>query len=382
MFNVARMLLIAVFLEAVACLVILGTAGSLIPFFVIAGVGILHYAWRAKPRWAYGTARWANEDDLRRAGMIESKRGVSIGRLVSKTRSPLLPQLLSVFDRQVSSSVACDRFIRGMLYAALPSPPGREVVRLSKSIHTAVFGPTGSGKGVSFIVPWLLETDEPALVLDYKAENARLTAAHRQQKFGHEIVTLDPFCVFSNTPDCFNPIDEIDRDSPNALDDCRDLAEMLVVRNGDEREPHWNDSAESWIAAAIAAVALHGSPENRSLQTVRDVMSNPDKIPQLLDLLCEKGGILARQGGQLGYFRDKELSSTMTTANRHMRFLDTPAVAVSTRRSTFDPARLREGKMTVYCILPPQHMRTQEPLLRLWVGSLIRSVVRGGLQHG
>ena len=69
----------------------------------------------------------------------------------------------------------------------------------------------------------------------------------------------------------------------------------------------------------------------------------------------------------------------MTTTSRFLRFLDTLAVADSTKTSSFDPADLRKGKMTVYLILPPEHMRAQSPLLRMWIGSLLRAVVRGGL---
>ncbi|OYV80024.1 MAG: hypothetical protein B7Z73_19130, partial [Planctomycetia bacterium 21-64-5] len=140
--------------------------------------------------------------------------------------------------------------------------------------------------------------------------------------------------------------------------------------------------AEAWIGATIAAVVLSAPRDNRSLQTAREILSNPQKIPLLIELLCESGGMYARLGGQLAHFRDKELSSTLTTANRHLRFLDTPAVSASTCRSTFDPNRLRDGKMTIYCILPPEHMHSQAALMRMWIGSLTRAVVRGGLQNG
>src|SRR5207302_2971445 len=53
----------------------------------------------------------------------------------------------------------------------------------------------------------------------------------------------------------------------------------------------------------------------------------------------------------------------------------------NTRSSSFDPAELRNGKMTVYLVLPPEHMRAQSALLRMWVGSMLRAVVRGGLQE-
>ena len=41
---------------------------------------------------------------------------------------------------------------------------------------------------------------------------------------------------------------------------------------------------------------------------------------------------------------DRELGSTLTTTNRFLRFLSTMAVAESTRSSSFDPGRLRNGQ--------------------------------------
>src|SRR5579875_887979 len=92
-------------------------------------------------------------------------------------------------------------------------------------------------------------------------------------------------------------------------------------------------------------------------------------------------GMLARLGHQLTHFKDKELGSTLTTTNRFLRFLDTIAISESTKQSSFNPADLLTGKMTVYLILPPEHMRAQSALLRLWIGSLLRAVVKGGLQE-
>lgn len=92
-------------------------------------------------------------------------------------------------------------------------------------------------------------------------------------------------------------------------------------------------------------------------------------------------GMLARMGGQLMHFVDKEKSSTLTTVARHLRFLDTLPIATNTQKSSFDPARLRSGKMTIYLVLPPEHMRSQTPLLRLWIGSQLRAVVSTGLNE-
>jgi len=174
------------------------------------------------------------------------------------------------------------------------------------------------------------------------------------------------------------------KESPTAIDECRDLAEAMVTRTGQEKDPHWVDSAEAWISALIALVVQYGEPNDRSLQTVRTLLSNPEKLEMAIKLMCASDawdGMLARMGNQLTHFKDKELGGVLTTTNRFLRFLDTLAVSDSTKTSSFDPADLRKGKMTVYLILPPEHMRAQSPLLRMWIGSLLRAVVREGLQE-
>ena len=73
---------------------------------------------------------------------------------------------------------------------------------------------------------WCLPPDVPGLggCGGFQGRNARLTAEHRRRVFGHRIVMLDPFKVVAKQSDTFNPLDFIDKDSPVAIDECRDLA--------------------------------------------------------------------------------------------------------------------------------------------------------------
>ncbi|HVS70803.1 MAG TPA: type IV secretory system conjugative DNA transfer family protein [Phycisphaerae bacterium] len=287
----------------------------------------------------------------------------------------LLRKLKALARTGISAEEACRRFYSKQ----------EPVISLPQAVHTAIFSPTGGGKGVSCVIPFLLTCQDSCVILDVKGENARLTAEHRRKYFGHSIVLLDPFRTVTASPDCFNPLDFIDRENPLALDEVNDLANALVVRTGEEREPHWNDSAQAFIGAVIATVVEYGDAGEgtRSLQAVRDILTNPQKLEMAIKVMCESQsweGMLARMGGQLTYFVEKEKMSTLTTASRHLRWLDTLAVAESTRRSSFDPRQLRQGKMTVYLILPPEHLRAQAALLRTWIGSLLRACIREGLE--
>ncbi len=345
-------------------LIVLSLVGGVWLFVPIAGVAFF-YATKRKGRalWAHGTAAWATEEELRRAGMIGASEGLILGRIPdSGGGGPTVVQRLkTLFNHKIPAKEACEIFT-----APSKRSVNGELVRLPQAVHTAVFAPTGVGKGISCVIPFLLTCEDSCIVVDF----------------------IDPFAVLKNLPfkkATFNPVSCIDKNSPTALDECNALAEALVVRTGEEKEPHWLDSAESWIAGVIATTVMYGEADEgtRSLQTVRQILSNPKRLDTAVKLMCESdawGGMLARMGGQLMHFVDKEKSSTLTSTGRFLRFLDTLAVAESTRTSSFDPSKLRTGKMTVYLVLPPEYIHSHAGLLRMWIVSLLRAVVRGGLQ--
>jgi type IV secretion system protein VirD4 len=383
MYTLSRFMLIAT-LAGIVCsmymlaaqvggLAYLGIAIVVIGVFAKRGYGALT---------AFGTGRFATRHELRKAGLLGARTGLILGRLTGDGKLPLSTALLGLLNPAVSSKEACEEFLAsvrtGRRTAINPA-----LVRLPNVVHLAAFSPTGGGKGVLCVIPFLQTSAESGVVVDFKGENARLTAEHRRRRFGHRIVMLDPFKVVTQKPDTFNPLDFIDRDSPTAIDECRDLAEALIIRTGQEHERHWSDSAEAFLTAFIALVVRYGEPNDRSLQTVRTLLTNPQKMEMAIKLMCSSDawdGMLARMGGQLTQYKDKELGGVLTTTNRFVRFLDTLAIAASTKSSSFDPAVLRKGKMTVFLILPPEHMRSQSPLLRMWIGSMLRAVVGGGLQ--
>lgn len=346
------------------------------PCAVIGGLFILGKSRKAANLYAHGTARWADFRDIGRGGMLGGK-GLILGR-VRAQRPPFLYSLIALFYFRVPDAVACERFVMSMRKAAPPPPP--ELVRLNHAVHTAIFAPTGCGKGVSLVIPFLLDCPDSCVVIDPKGENARLTADARR-KLGHRVVLIDPFTAVTATPDTFNPLDLIDPDSPTALDDLKAIAKEIIVRTGMEPDPHWPDRAEEMVTALSGSVFTLPE-EHRSLQSVRELLTNGEYRKQALARAADSdlwGGMLARAANSMTGLVDKELAGVMSTANRHTSFLDTVPVADSTRKSSFDIKDLPKGKMTVYLILPPEYLRSQSALLRMWIGAMLRVCVRSGL---
>ena len=231
-------------------------------------------------------------------------------------------------------------------------------------------------------MPFLLDCDEPCVVIDIKrGENAKLTAKARE-KMGHRVVLIDAFHCITDHPDTYNPIGGIDPDSATAIDDCRAAAEALVLRGTRESEPYWDDSAEIWIGAMICAMVALAPPHQRNLQSVRAQSTDPAQREGTIDLMGKSPlweGMLSRIGSSLKNYQGKTLDSVLTATNRHMTWCDTLAIAESTRQSSFDPADLLKGKMTIFLILPTEYTRTLSALLRLWISSLLRVCIKGGL---
>jgi type IV secretion system protein VirD4 len=391
MYRLSRLLLLlAVALLAYCAVLVCILSLSLVPpqhrglATVIATVCAIALIARRKGRrlfTAFGTAAWASDTEMERAGMLGARQGLILGRVPDSGKWPLGRAARSLLNRRLGAKDACRAFFDTM--SRRRRKKGR-LVRLPQAVHSIVVAPTGVGKGVSCIVPFLLTCEASCVVVDFKGENALLTAEHRR-RMGHQVAILDPFRMVTprlkRRTDTYNSLDFIDKASPLALDECRDIAEALVVRTGEEKDPHWADSAEAGIGAAIATVVHYGPRENgqRSLQQVRDILAHPAKFEIAKKLMQEHGSMLGRWGGQLEHWKGDELASVMSTCNRFLRFLDTLAIADSTSSSSFDPARLRRGKLTVYLVLPPEHARAQSPLLRLWIGSLFRACLRGGL---
>lgn len=369
----AFVLAVVLSIYSAALAVILGWPSSGV---FVAAIALARAVRQQSRRWtACGTARWAEEDDLRRAGMLDSRTGLILGRIfVPRDR---LRAVCSILSRRISSYETCER-LRHVF-----RPYREHIVRAPHVIHTAVFAPSGAGKGVSCIIPFLRSCADSCVIIDPKGENACQTAEFRRSVFGHRVAILDPFGVVTQRSDTLNPLDAIHAGSPLAIDDCNDMAKALVVRSPEEKEPHWSDSAEAWIAAILAMVVHYGGAEGtRSLQTMREVLSSPERIALAIKLMKESeawNGMLSRMGGQLELFVDRERSSVLSTVLRHLRFLDTPTIDANTRSSSFDPAELGSGKMTVYLVIPPEHMRASAGLLRTWIGTCIRAVVKGGL---
>jgi len=83
--------------------------------------------------------------------------------------------------------------------------------------HSLLFAPTGSGKGVGFVIPNLLFWEESLFVHDIKLENYQLTSGWRA-KAGQKVYLWNPANPDGITH-CYNPIDWLSDKPGQMVDD-------------------------------------------------------------------------------------------------------------------------------------------------------------------
>lgn len=318
---------------------------------------------------AYGTARWADVTDMASAGMFQLG-GIPVGLAPRVRLRDAFNYLRTAptWAAETASRLALSVFRRPLL-------------TVNTGVHAVCFAPAGVGKTTGIVIPFLLSCSESAVVIDIKGEIYKATAGRRRQ-MGQRVVVLDLYGVVTDKSDSLNPLAHIDPKHPHALDDIRALAEAIVVRTGNEKEPHFDDVAEMVIGAMIAFVV--SALNEADLQSVADFVSSPIGFDKAVAAMMESedfDGILRRMGGSIAQLADREKSSVLSTSNRHLRFNNTPAVRRVTSSSTFDPRDL--SNTTVYLVIPPDKLASNVGLLRLWITTLIHGVVRSGpKQHG
>lgn len=333
---------------------------------------------RAGSGWSHGTARLADLDDLARFQML-GHDGLILGTTGIVPRPTFWEGLRGLLSARNPADIASYLFLHALGGAKWV---GDRMIRLQSFTHLATFAPAGAGKGVSVLGPNLLSYIYSCVVTDPKGELYQLTAEHRRRKFNHDIIRLDPFELCGPGSDQFNPLDFIDDTADDFLDQCRDLADMLIARTGREPDPHWNDSARIVLTAFIAYVcACETNRAERNLNGVRSLLASRHgyaKAMEIMQHVESHDGVIQRLGHSLTWFVEKELGSVQTSLLRHMEFLDSPVVQRNTAGSTFHPRGLRTSdRATIYLCLSHDKLETLAPLMRMWIGSILRILTRG-----
>lgn len=247
--------------------------------------------------------------------------------------------------------------------------------------HLMTIAPTGAGKGVSCIIPTLLRFPGPVIVIDPKGENYAVTA-ERRRALGQTIVLLDPMGITGAPGDALNPLDLIDADAAQSIDDATMLASLLSggVERDDPRNLFWYQRGEALLTGLIQFVATEAADELRNLSEVRRLLNLPNDefIAFARTRLQRATDEDVRQiAGTLVNPAEEMIGSIVGMSQNSLGFLRGELLHRATARSTFDLHGVTRGDpLSIYVVIPPDKLRSHQNLLRVWVGTLMAALMR------
>ena len=357
----------------------------------------------------YGSARWAGGAERKAEGILDipadriARRGGDADRdlLFGELKDP--NALLRGIRQETDGSFST---LSTKLGAVLPGGPGAQSLRTflgwGGDGHVLTVAPTRSGKGVGLVVPNLLHYSGSAIVVDPKGENYAITHRWRRDVLGQRIVCLDPFHVVlpKATPtDSINPLDGIVdyrrssetylKQNPELLDEVSMIADAMIVRPPEEKDPHWNDKCRTLLKGLILAVVYGIGPNGRRhLSAVREMLTGGLDMLQGFFPFMEKndaipGGVLGRAAREISTMGKEEFKNVISYALKQTEFLDSPLVdnclggAGCDAGGTFDLRTLKSCEpVTIYLILPPHYLAQYARLFRLWITMAMAAMTR------
>src|SRR3954452_2976980 len=284
----------------------------------------------------YGSARWADTREVRRAGLL-GPDGVVLGRL------------------------------------------GNTYLRHDGPEHVLCFAPTRSGKGVGLVIPTLLSWTSSAVVHDIKGENWELTSGWRST-FSH--------CLLFNPTDersaRYNPLLEV-RKGAAEVRDVQNIADILVDPEGAlERRTHWEKTSHSLLVGVILHVLY--AEEEKTLAGVATILSDPHQpFARVLKRMMETNHlgttaepkvhpVVAATARELLNKSENERSGVLSTAVSFLGLYRDPVVSRNTECCDWRIADLvgAEKPITLYLVVPPSDISRTKPLIRLILNQIGR----------
>ena len=322
---------------------------------------------------------------------------------------------------------------------------GKEVkmMRHSGREHVLCYAPTRSGKGISLVLPTLLDGwNKSVFVLDIKQENFALSAGYRSKELGQKILKLDftdPEAISKGTSSTFNPLEEVRLDftfepgkrlpNPNDPEDSifrlvpsgtndetatiQQIISIIIDPSGKGLSDHWEKTASSFMLGAVTHLLYKFRMERRGVPGIADVLTELSKpgipwrkvvelwqeYPHLgYDEITRPNGekaviplvhpVVAQEAQSILNKPDEEAGSVLSTVLSNMGLFRDPVVARNTSKSSFKISDLmnNESAVSCYLVINPNEQLRLMPLTRLVLTQIIFTLAakmdfQGGKSH-
>jgi type IV secretion system protein VirD4 len=254
----------------------------------------------------------------------------------------------------------------------------RRLLRYSGDSHLISFGPTGTGKGRSVIVPNLSNYRGTTVAIDLKNGELTRITARRRLEFG-DVFVIDPFEVTGWPRSGINPFDIFRWPGSRIEADAEMMADIFSQGNRGFKEAFWDQHAGGLLAALIACTATL-PPAERTLARLIELVMSDDVVYNLAVLLDTKGKTLPpmayREIASFLQMPDVTRGGVLATVLSYLKTFHSESALKTLEKSSLDLCDFINGRpMTIYLVLPVDRLHSHRAILKLFVGVLLKAIV-------
>jgi type IV secretion system protein VirD4 len=229
--------------------------------------------------------------------------------------------------------------------------------------HILLFAPTGSGKGVGFVIPNLLFWKESLICHDIKLENYDLTSGYRTQVLKQKTYVWEPANP-EGYSHCYNPLDWISKSPGKMVDDVQKICKIVLPKF-----EFWENEARTLVVGLILYLLADPEKTKSFGEIVRTLRS--DDVAYALAAALDTLGDEIHPVGYMNIAAflqkaEKERSGVISTANSGLELWANPLIDKTTSRSDFDIRQFKKQTTSVFVGLTPDNVERLKPLMGMF----------------
>ena len=322
------------------------------PFLVSAGIAVLFYITKFKPRALHGDARFATYMEIKKAGLVARDsydKTILVGQYKERGRNEYL----------------CYGGYQFVMLAA----------------------PTRSGKGVGIVIPNCLNYSDSLVVLDIKLENFDKTAGFRA-KSGQEVYLFAPYdeCAAERQPGKaapmrthrYNPLGYVSEDPVDRIGDIDSIAQAFY-NNPNSKDKFFDEQAKDLFRGiTLLVLETPGIPHTLG-EVFRQSSGYGKALPEHLNEMIEKAKSEGRPYSdecvaaisRVCTLSDNTFAGVKGSMQVPLMPWANARVDAATSANDFDLRDVRKRRMTIYVGITPNKLAEAKNIINLFFDQLI-----------
>jgi type IV secretion system protein VirD4 len=274
----------------------------------------------------HGNARFASAREVKKAGLF-AKHGVLVGKFLGKYL-----------------------VLGGQYFVLLASP-------------------TRGGKGVSMVIPNLLNWLGSVICMDTKLENWATTSAYRKRVLKQEVFLFNPFASDRKTH-CWNPLDEVRRDPVLMGGDVLQIAQIFYPDRAGDKNPFFTQQAQNLFFGLTLLLLEIQHPRCTMAEVFRQGSGYDKPLREhLLEMLDQHKNLSRQCRDSLNRMLsnpEETFGNIKASFDAPLLMFANPLVDAATSRSDFKLSDVRRKRVSIYFGITPNRLVQAERLTNLF----------------